>query len=432
MDTTADRMAWPRLRRGGRPWACRRGFCWLALGCALACSTWGFAPRSAHAQVTGEPGFGRGVERLVERIAPSVVGVRVVETFTPAPEETDLATAQTAPARREVRLTSTGMVLTRGGELLTLFGGGVPVPAHGGQLTIEVTMASGELVQARWKASDPQSGLTLLELPPEVRAKPLRFAEQEARPGAMVVAFGSAHGSAQTYHMGLVSGPNTRLMHPAFPRLLRVSLNSTPEDVGSVLVNDHGDVVGLLAVVADTSQGSLSRPAPRIFGSRISVREAHGREAAADATGGSERVVFAVPGTLLQRVIQALRKQGVVTRGAVGASFLFLNHASPWSSSGEYRRGALVKQVDEAGTAGRAGLREGDLIARVDQRPMVGEADLYWFAERVQYGPVGSVLTIQVFRQTGVSQEVRTFEVPIGPAPIAHEAEPPASEPGES
>ncbi|MEM7168118.1 MAG: S1C family serine protease [Planctomycetota bacterium] len=363
----------------------------------LCCGSTAVAQQPAE-----ETGFGKPIEKVVQKVSPSVVGVRVVESSEATGER------GTAIAKKTVLLAASGLAISKN-QIVTLFRDGVPEPEKNGKISIEVMLSDGEVYPATWKATDTDSGVTILNLKDAPRLKKARFSRKEPKQGSVVVAIGTGEGMSQSHHLGIISGPNRRLRHPALPRLIRVSLSSQPQDVGGVLVTDRGEIFGMLALTfsdPNREQGSLGR-GRKVYGSSTNV-----------TTTGGDNVVFAIPGDLLQAITKQLVKGKDVTRGALGASFSFVRRTeSRWSKEGKLLAGVVVEDIEKKGSAITAGLLPGDLIAKVDQREMRTEADLYWFAERVQYGAVGTKLLLQIYRTVGMGQAVKTIEVPIGKAP---------------
>lgn len=376
--------------------------CLLAL--LVAVPAWAQDSAKDKTKPAPEGSFGKSIEKVVQKVSPSVVGVRVVER---SKAKGDRGTALQA---KTVLRTASGLAINKN-QIVTLFRDGMPEPQKGGEVSVEVALSDGEIYPAEWKATDADSGVTILSLVDGPRLKKARFARSEPAQGAMVVAIGTGEGITQSYHLGMISGPNRRLRHPALPRLIRTSLSSQPQDVGGVLVTDRGEVFGMLALTFSeptNEQGSIRRRGGKVYGTNTTTGVA------------GDSVVFAIPGDLLQLIVKQLTKGDRVTRGALGASFSFVNRTdSRWSKEGKLLAGVLVESIESDGSAAPAGLLAGDLISRVGKRDMRTEADLYWLAEQVQYGKIGSKLRVQIYRTVGrgETQAVKTLEIPIGKAP---------------
>lgn len=327
-----------------------------------------------------QSGSSRGVEKLASRLSPSVVGIRVVESWVESGDGSGLAQSSTL-------LSVSGLVLNRSGEVLTLFRDGLPSGQRGGEVRLEATLSNGEVFLAEWQSTDRSSGLTLVRIleAPKKQLRAVKWAQSnKVEPGSFVLSVGCSYGMPHSYQMGLVSGPNRRMRHRAFPRLLRVSLNAEPGDVGGLLANDRGECLGMLALAFSAGQGSLPERSGPVYGNR-------------SVSAAGKGTVFAIPSDTLTRIATQLRKGGVVDRGALGADFYFINRAEAKQCT-HRQHGVSVLELDPHGTALLAGFQRGDLIARVNNRDMRTEADFYWFAELVQYGKVGEQLRVEVHR----------------------------------
>lgn len=365
-----------------------------------------FAFGQAENPGLGRPGFGRQLEKLTQKISSSVVGVRVVEAR-PAPSGDDVRPGATAIAPRKALLNVSGIVLSKTGEVATLFKDGLPVARKGGAIVVEVTLSDGEVYKAEWLNTDHTSGISLIKIvdAPKSKLRPVRWARKDAQPGAMVLGIGCSFGMSQSYNLGMVSGPNRRMRHPAFPQLVRVSLTANPGDVGGLLANDQGQCLGMLALAFGDGQGSL----PRSSGSRhVFANKGNGGPAL------SRGIVFAIPSNVLQTVCVQLRKKGKVDRGALGADFYFVNRAEAQCECSSHRcYGVYVMSVEPGGTAAAIGLQHGDFIVNVDQRDMMTVSDMFWFAEKVQYGAIGSKLRLVVHRHADEST-IKLLQAPVG------------------
>lgn len=372
--------------------------------------------------------LGTAIEKLADRLAPSVVGVRVVEWV-----EGDASSGATAAPRspnRHVILSVSGIVITKAGDVATIFKDGLPAPRQGGEVKLEVTLSSGDVCRAEWKATDEASGVSLLRIidPPKSKLRAVKLARELPSAGAMVLSVGCSFGLNHSFHLGMVSGPNRRLRHAAFPQLIQTNLTANPGDVGGLLANTRGECLGMLALTLGDEQGLV--PGKRSGG--VLVNQAVG--------AGPQNVVFAIPAEVLERICVALRREGQVQRGALGASFYFRNRVEGECECPTHRcYGVQVMAVDPSGNAAIAGLRDGDIIARVDVREMATESDMYWFAQQVQYGTPGSKLRLEVHRHATESQPpirivqaiIGTYREPAAPKAPARDPDPAEDEPHE-
>ena len=191
----------------------------------------------------------------------------------------------------------------------------------------------------------------------------------------------------------------------SFPRAIETDIPAEEGTVGGLLANTRGDMVGLLAFAYTPV------PVKRNPGGGMSPTEELGK------TQSKSRppVVMAIPADLLRKICTALRRSGRVRRGALGAEFVFRRDALVQVEPHHEIPGAKVRQVRAGGAAERAGLKVGDIVVMVEGRHIRTQDDLIWFAEKVEYGDIGSSLAVKINRCIdGCNYQVKTLNIKIG------------------
>lgn len=351
--------------------------------------------------------FDRAVRRLVEKVAPSVVSVRVVAI--PDPVE---GTTAVHPVVRRTLARASGIVSGPDGEITTVLPGGLPEweLEEGERIRIEVELHDGRAFPAAWRGHDDETGLALLSLSaPRSDLEtlvPVRDARTTPDRGQTVVAIG-----ATGFALGHVAHPARGIRHAggSFPRGILTSIEANPGDIGGLLANPAGELVGLLAfsVVVDP-RVEPDRRGDGASGEQRSRTEATTREAALGRA-------VAIPADLVRRMLADLREHGTFRRGALGATFQF--HHPALAGPTHYGAGALVRNIVAEGEAERGGLRVGDVIQSVEGREIRRAEDLLWFRERVEYGTIDSVLPLRVARMEEKRVVSRTLRVRVGARP---------------
>ncbi|MCE2915024.1 MAG: PDZ domain-containing protein, partial [Rubrivivax sp.] len=142
-------------------------------------------------------------------------------------------------------------------------------------------------------------------------------------------------------------------------------------------------------------------------------------------TGGSVGISFAIPIDDAMRVADQLRATGRVVRGRIGVDIRPVTKDVAESIGLGKERGAFVRSVERDGPADKAGVEAGDIVLRVDGKPVDKPSDL----QKLIFGiKPGSRASLQVFR----NGQTRDLAVTVGefeadrPARRAG-AEPPAS-----
>jgi serine protease DegQ len=234
--------------------------------------------------------------------------------------------------------------------------------------TFRVDLADGRLLDAELIGADPATDLAVLR----VRATGLTQVEMvdsdTLRTGDLAFAVGYPLGLDQTLTMGVISGLN------------RSGLGDAVEDY---IQTDA-------AVNSGNSGGPLLDSRGRLIGINTSILSG-------DFNGGNDGIAFAVPTRILLFVVNQLRASGEVTRGRIGATLGSLTAERAVELGLGFVRGAIVEDVVPGSPADRASLRRGDIITRVQNRPVANAGSVQ---ATIGIAPPGTPLTI-VYQRNG-------------------------------
>jgi len=235
--------------------------------------------------------------------------------------------------------------------------------------TYRVDLADGRLVDAELIGTDLATDLAVLR----IRATGLTQVEMvdsdTLRTGDLAFAVGYPLGLDQTLTMGVISGLN------------RSGLGDAVEDY---IQTDA-------AVNSGNSGGPLLDSRGRLIGINTSILSG-------DFNGGNDGIAFAVPTRILLFVVDQLRASGEVTRGQIGATLGSLTAERAVELGLGFVRGAIVEDVMPGSPADRAGLRRGDVITRVQNRPVANAGSVQ---ATIGIAPPASPLAI-VYLRDGV------------------------------
>jgi len=239
------------------------------------------------------------------------------------------------------RRMATGVVVSDRGDVLTVR---VDPPTGRDRETILARDAAGHRHPARWMAADPETGLTLLRVEAD-DIRPIRPAARAALVGAAIFVIGNPYGLAHSVGRGHIAGLGRHVEIGPRPLggLIQVQAPLHPGDSGALLADLDGGWLGLI-------RGGLASP-----GARAERDEDFG---------------FAIPAVDALWVADQLRLHRKVDRAHLGLR-LAVDAVEPAAGAGVEVTGVIA-----GSPADRAGLRKGDRIARLDDRPIRSADDL--------------------------------------------------------
>lgn len=257
---------------------------------------------------------------------------------------------QAQPAQAE----GSGFVYDTAGHIVT----NNHVVAEADPDKIVVNFANGEWAMAKLVARDPQADLAVLQVTPpaNMQLTPLKLAAPDSlRVGYSVAAIGSPFGLDETMTTGVVSalgrsmptregdvsGPTYSL-----PDLIQTDTAINPGNSGGPLLNLKGEVVGV--------NFAINSP----------VRANSG-------------VGFAIPVSVVEKVVPALIKEGAYPYAYLGLAGQSINAALAQEKKlADNTLGVYVAEVNTGGPAAKAGLQTDDIITGIDNQSIHRFEDL--------------------------------------------------------
>jgi putative serine protease PepD len=264
-------------------------------------------------------------------------------------------------------MTDDGYVLTNN-HVVTLDGQGTG--------TVQVRTADGTLYDASVVGTDPSADLAVVKLEGAGGLTPATFADSDkVQVGDVAVAIGAPLGLSNTVTDGIVSATDRAVATGSTQNdstvidALQTDAAINPGNSGGALVNGAGQVIGINTAIA-----SLASGAPGSSGQ-----------------SGNIGVGFAIPSDTAERIGQEIIETGSATHAVLGVS------ARTESDNGnaEVGAGALIVQVDPNGAAAAAGLRAGDVVTAVGDRPVTTSTEL---TAAVRSRPPGDQVALTVRR----------------------------------
>ncbi len=241
------------------------------------------------------------------------------------------------PQYREQRAGGSGVIISADGYVVT------NNHVVDGATKLRVKLNDGRTFDAKLIGKDSATDIALLKIE-STDLPTLAFGSSDAlRLGEWVLAIGSPFDLQSTITAGIVSAKARNL--GVIPNDFRVeSFIQTdaavnPGNSGGALVNTHGELVGINTLIKSQ-------------------------------TGSYIGYSFAIPESIVRKVVVDLKEYGVVQRALLGVEFRivdqdFIDQLGEETGIKE-QGGAYVAKVVEGGAASEAGIRKGDVIVSID------------------------------------------------------------------
>ena len=342
------------------------------------------APRApGFTEAPALPGHGAALNSFaaaVRRAAPAVVSITASKTTLRRPAAGGATTWQRDLFGNGRNQTQTGL------------GSGVLVSADGYLLTnhhvvdgaddIEVTLSDGRSASAKVVGTDADSDLALLKISLDnVPVIPFGNIKQLSV-GDPVLAIGNPFNVGETVTSGIVSAlDRNQLGLSTIENFIQTDAAINPGNSGGALVDGEGRLVGINTAIFSRS-------------------------------GGSMGIGFAIPVDIAREVMDALIRDGQMTRGWIGVQPRDLTPEFADSFQLPVREGVLVTGVLRDGPAAQAGLKPGDVVTAIGGVKISNTAQLLRAVGALK-PPSNAVLAVQR------GGDAMTLSVPVAKRPPA-------------
>ncbi|MDF1574821.1 MAG: Do family serine endopeptidase [Bacteroidales bacterium] len=240
------------------------------------------------------------------------------------------------------------------------FGSGVIISEKGyivtnnhvidGSDEILVVLNNKQEFSARLIGTDPTTDLALLQVDAEGLTS-LRFGDSDAlRLGEWVLAIGNPYNLTSTVTAGIVSAKarNINILRSqefSIESFIQTDAAVNPGNSGGALINTRGELVGINTAIASR-------------------------------TGAFTGYSFAIPVTIVEKIVQDLMEYGEVQRAILGVEIRDVTAELVQQEDVDKIEGVYVVRVREDGAARNAGIREKDIIISIDNKRVNSSAEL--------------------------------------------------------
>jgi serine protease Do len=292
---------------------------------------------------------------LVEQLQPAVVNiatkqrVEVVAGVNPF-------TGERVTQKDEQQSGGSGFIISADGFIVTnnhVVAGG---PNGDAVDKVTVTLFGGKEYSARIIGRDPTSDVAVIK----IEASGLPFVEmqssQKNRVGDWVIAIGNPLGLSSSVTAGIISALQRNIgTGTSYDRFIQTDTAINPGNSGGPLFNLQGKVVGI--------NNRLISP-----------------------TGANIGVGFAIPAEEVLPVIESLKKGVRPERGYLGIGIRKLDEDTADALGLEKNRGEFVERVVPNEGADKAGLKQGDIVLKVNGRDVTPDETLSYIVANIKPG----------------------------------------------
>lgn len=267
-----------------------------------------------------------------------------------------------------------------------------------GQQGLEVLLKDGTKVKAELVGTDAYSDLAVLKISADKVNKVASFGDSNSlKVGEPAIAIGSPLGSeyANSVTSGIISSLNRQV-------------TST---------NESNQTVNINAIQTDAAinPGNSGGPLVNIKGQVIGINSSKIASTSASSSGVSvEGMGFAIPSNDVVNIINQLEKDGKVTRPALGITMVDLSAVSTQQQEQILKipesvtNGVIVTSVQPATPAEKAGLKQYDVITKIDDTDVSSGVEL----QSVLYQKkVGDSVKVTYYR--GKEKKTTTIQLTI-------------------
>ncbi|MEH1870232.1 HhoA/HhoB/HtrA family serine endopeptidase [Nostoc sp.] len=287
---------------------------------------------------------------------------------------------QPIPEERIERGTGSGFILSEDGELLT--------NAHvvADTDTVQVTLKDGRSLEGKVVGVDSVTDVAVVKIEAHHLPTAKLGNSQNLIPGEWAIAIGNPLGLDNTVTIGIVSATDRTSAQVGVPDK-RVSFIQTdaainPGNSGGPLLNAQGEVIGVNTAIRADAQG----------------------------------LGFAIPIETAARIANELFTKGRAEHPFLGIEMADLSPIKKQQINQEKQiniqqeAGIVIKEVTEDSPAKRGGLLSGDVIQKVNGKPVKTSAQVQ---KLVESSTVGDIIAIEVNR----NGKIQTFKVQSGAYP---------------
>ncbi|WP_171853923.1 serine endoprotease DegQ [Enterobacter hormaechei] len=318
----------------------------LALSVGLSLSASFPVSAALPSQVPGQEAI-PSLAPMLEKVLPAVVSVQVEGTARQSqriPEELKKYFGEDAPDQQA--------------QPFEGLGSGVIIDAAKGYILtnnhvisqadkISVQLNDGREFDAKLIGGDDQSDIALLQVQNPSNLTQIAIADSDKlRVGDFTVAVGNPFGLGQTATSGIVSAlGRSGLNLEGLENFIQTDASINRGNSGGALLNLNGELIGINTAILAPGGGSIG-------------------------------IGFAIPSNMAKTLSQQLIQFGEVKRGLLGIKGMEMSADIAKAFKLNVQRGAFVSEVLPNSGSAKAGVKSGDVIVSLNDKPLSSFAEL--------------------------------------------------------
>jgi Do/DeqQ family serine protease len=263
------------------------------------------------------------------------------------------------------RSSGSGVIINEGGYIVT------NNHVVQGADIVEITLMDNRTYKAKVIGTDPDTDLAVVKID-EKGLPHLSFVDSDnARVGEWVLAVGNPYNLTSTVTAGIISAKGRSInilgrnssegLSTAIESFIQTDAAINPGNSGGALVNLNGGLLGINTAIASP-------------------------------TGSYSGYGFAVPSNIVSKIVEDLIKYGVVQRGWLGVTIGSVNSNLAREHNLQVSEGAYATGFAEESSAKQAGVREGDVVVKIDETPIKSNTALIEYIGRHRPGDMVNML----------------------------------------
>ena len=297
-----------------------------------------------------------------ENTINAVVHVKNTALVSSRPTLEDLFYGRRSSPRAQVG-TGSGVIINKDGYIIT------NNHVIAGSNSISITLNDNRVYEAELIGTDEETDIALLKIDADEDLPSIAFGNSDnAKVGEWVLAVGNPFNLTSTVTAGIISAKSRDLSANKSQSFIQTDAAVNPGNSGGALVNSRGELIGINTAI--TSQ-----------------------------TGSYIGYSFAVPSNIARKVVEDIMEFGDVQEGVLGVSILNSNSKEALELGLNEIQGVYISHVDENSGAKKSGIKNGDIIIKLDNVAISKFSDLSGYLKTKR---PNDVIDVEILRNNSI------------------------------